>query len=415
MKWVRPSKVDGRVPAPPSKSAMIRAVVAASLAPGLTEIWNPSFCDDALAALGVAAALGAKVVRSEKSIKVRGRGRLVNSFLDCRESGLCLRLFAPVAALGQAEITLSGHGSLGRRPVGLMEGPLFDLGVACRSNGGFPPLIVKGPLRGGRTALDGSVSSQFLTGLLTALPACEGHSEIEVSGLKSRPYVDLTISVLSKFGITAVWDKQRDVFQVKGGQRFEAGKFEVEGDWSGAAFLLVAAAIAGRVTVKKLAADSCQADRRIVDALRDAGAAVSIENDSVSVEARDLRAFEFDATDCPDLFPPLAVLANFCEGLSSIRGVYRLRHKESDRARALVEELSRIGARLEVRGNVLRIHGGRLEGGVVSSRGDHRMAMAAAVAGLRAGNGVRVDGYQTVSKSYPRFFEDLASIGGDVS
>jgi len=415
MRWIKPSKIDGRVQAPPSKSVMIRAVAAASLADGVSEIRNPAFCDDALAALGISGALGARIVCSEKTVKIKGHGRPVKTVLDCGESGLCLRLFAPVAALGKKEITLLGQGSLKTRPVGMIEGPLCELGVDCRSQAGFPPLIVKGPLRGGRASLNGSVSSQFLTGLLTSLPTCPGDSELTVSKLKSRPYVDLTIEVLSKFGVSVGWDKTRDIFNIKGGQRFEPQKYEVEGDWSAAAFLLVAGALAGRITVGKLAGDSCQADKRVLDVLKAAGAKVSSRDSEVSVEAGDLRAFDFDASDSPDLFPPLAALACFCDGLSTIRGVYRLRHKESDRAKALVEELSRIGAHLEIRGNVMRIQGGRPEGGVIHSRGDHRMAMAGAVAGLRAGHGVRVEGSGAVAKSYPRFFEDLASIGGDVT
>ncbi len=412
MKWIKPSKIDGRVSAPPSKSAMIRAIAAASLAGGVSEIRNPAFCDDALAALGVSVALGARVACSEKTVKIKGQGRPVKATLDCGESGLCLRLFAPVAALGKKETTLSAQGSLKTRPVGMIEAPLAELGVVCRSNAGFPPLTVKGPMRGGRVSFDGSLSSQFLTGLLTSLPACEGDSELTVSKLRSRPYVDLTISVLERFGVKVEWNKTQDTFKVKGGQRFEPQRYEVEGDWSAAAFLLVAGAVAGRLTVANLDPDSRQADRRILEVLRDAGAAVATGGSEVSVTAGDLKAFDFDATDSPDLFPPLAVLACFCEGLSTIRGVYRLKHKESDRGTALVEEFSRIGGQFEIRGNVLRIQGRRLEGGVVDARGDHRLAMAGAVAGLRAGNGVRVEGSQAVSKSYPRFFDDLASVGG---
>jgi 3-phosphoshikimate 1-carboxyvinyltransferase len=348
-------------------------------------------------------------------VKIKGRGRPVKSVLDCGESGLSLRLFAPIAALGKREMTLQGQGTLRERPVGVIEAPLTQLGVACRSNGGFPPLTVKGPLRAGRVELDGSVSSQFLTGLLTALPVCEGDSEIAVSDLKSKPYVDLTLSVLSIFGVSVDWDKQHDVFTVQGGQRFEPRRYEVEGDWSGAAFLFVAAAIAGRIVVANLAPASRQADTRVLDALRAAGAAVSASDGTVTVAAGDLKAFEFDATDCPDLFPPLAALACFCDGRSAILGVERLRHKESNRASALVEEFSRIGGRLAVQGNVLRIQGRPLEGGAINARGDHRIAMAGAVAGLRAANGVWVEGPQCVSKSYPAFFEDLASVGGDIT
>ena len=414
MKWVKPSRIAGRLAAPPSKSAMIRATAAASLADGVTEITRPSFCDDALAGLGAAVGLGARVVCSDKMVKIKGPVGPVRNVLDCGESGLCLRLFAPIAALGRKEVILAGQGTLLTRPIGMIEAPLAGLGVACRSKAGFPPLTVKGPLRGGRVALDGSVSSQFLTGLLTALPLCEADSELSVIDLKSRPYVDLTISVLADFGVSVSWDKARDVFLVKGGQRYKPRKYEIEGDWSGAAFLLVAAALAGRLAVENLASDSFQADTRVLAALKDAGAAVSIKGTTVSVEARELTAFEFDATDCPDLFPPLAALACFCQGRSAIRGVERLRHKESDRAEALVEEFARLGGRLNIKGDVMTIGGGRLAGGTLDSRGDHRMAMAGAVAGLRAARGVRIERPQVVSKSYPRFFEDLASVGGDV-
>lgn len=415
MRWVKPSKISGRISAPPSKSAMIRATAAASLADGVSEIIRPSFCDDALAGLGVAIGLGAGVVCREKSVKIKGLGRSLRSVLDCRESGLCLRLFAPIAALGQREIILAAQGTLLKRPVGAIEAPLSNLGVACRSNGGFPPLTVKGPMRGGYVEFDGSVSSQFLSGLLTALPVCEDDSELAVRNLQSKPYVDMTISVLARFGITVSWDKRHDRFNVGGGQRFEPGRYVVEGDWSGAAFLLIAGAISGRITVENLAVSSCQADRRVLDVLSNAGAAVSVQEGEVSVGASDLKAFEFDATDCPDLFPPLAALACFCDGQSVIRGVERLRHKESDRASVLVAEFARLGGTLDIQGNIMAIQGGALKGGCVNSRGDHRIAMAGAVAGLRAASGVRVEGAEVVSKSYPSFFDDLASVGGDIT
>lgn len=415
MRWVKPSKIAGSVPAPPSKSAMIRATACATLAAGVSEILRPSFCEDALAGMRVAAGLGAEVIRSEGSVRIKGRGRPLKSPLDCGESGLCLRMFTPLAALGAKEAVLTGRKTLLKRPVGELERPLGRLGASCRTNGGFPPVAVKGPLRGGSTEVDGSLSSQFLSGLLAALPVCRDDSVLAVVNLQSKPYIDLTISILARFGIAIGWDKGRDVFSIRGGQRFEPRKFEVEGDWSAAAFLLVAGAVAGRIAVENLAAESCQADKRILQALLAAGAAVSVEEASVSVEAGDLRAFEVDATDCPDLFPPLVTLACFCDGRSLIHGVERLRHKESDRASTLAEEFARLGGRLEIRGNVMAVRGGALAGGAVDSRGDHRIAMAGAVAGLRAAKGVRVGGAGAVSKSYPRFFNDLASLGGDIS
>ncbi len=415
MNWIRPSKISGRIAAPSAKSAMIRATAAAALADGLSEIVRPSLCDDAVAGLGVAAALGAEVVREEGLIRITGPLRPRGGILDCGESGLCLRMFAPIAALGKERTVLEARGSLLTRPVGMMEETLTGLGVSVTSRHGFPPLCVEGPLRAGRIAVDGSVTSQLLTGLLLALPLCREDSRLSVSGLKSRPYVDLTISMLERFGVSASWDRDLDIIEVRGRQAYRPCRYEVEGDWSGAAFLLVAAALSGRVTVDRLSLDSRQADVRCLAALRDAGAAVSISGDSVTVEAGGLEAFEFDAVDCPDLFPPLAVLAGFCRGRSVIHGVERLRHKESDRAAALVEEFSRLGAALGVRGDALWIEGGGLDGGILDARGDHRLAMAGAVAGLRAAHGVRVVGPEAVAKSYPGFFADLAALGGDIS
>lgn len=415
MNWIKPSKIAGRAAAPPSKSAMIRATAAAALAKGVSELVRPSFCDDALAGLGIVADLGAEVIRGPETLSIRGPVKPRKKLLDCGESGLCLRLFTPLAALGTSEIVLTGLGTLMTRPVGMIETPLSHLGVAVRSSGGCPPLAVQGPIQGGSVRLDGSVTSQFLTGLLMALPLCLDGSRLWVANLKSRPYVEMTLDVLERFGVSVNWDRKRDVFSPAGRQRFRPQRFEVEGDWSSAAFLLVAAALAGRVTVENLRVDSLQADVRVLSALRDAGAAVSVDGESVTVEAGDLRAFAFDATDCPDLFPPLAVLACFCEGRTSIRGVERLRHKESDRAAALVEECSKLGGRLGIEGDAMWIDGGALVGGIVDSRGDHRLAMAGAVAGLRAVHGVRVKGPEAVAKSYPGFFSDLARIGGDIS
>jgi 3-phosphoshikimate 1-carboxyvinyltransferase len=415
MSWIRPSRINGRVAAPPSKSAMIRATAAAALAEGASEIVRPSFCDDALAGLGIVSALGAEVAREDGLVTIRGPISPRDGILDCGESGLCLRLFAPIAALGKGRITLAARGSLEARPVGPIEAPLAGLGASVATRSGFPPLSVEGPMRGGSVAVDGSVTSQFLTGLLTALPVCPDDSRLAVSDLKSRPYVEMTVSILERFSVFTNWDRDRDIFEIEGRRRLSPCRYEVEGDWSGAAFLLVAAALTGRVTVDHLSVDSRQADVRVLSALVDAGADVSISGDSVTAGAGALEAFEFDAVDCPDLFPPLTVLAGFCRGRSVIHGVDRLRHKESDRAAALVEELSRLGGSLGISGNSLWIEGGGLEGGVLDSRGDHRLAMAGAVAGLRAARGVRILGPEAVDKSYPGFFADLAALGGDIS
>ena len=225
----------------------------------------------------------------------------------------------------------------------------------------------------------------------------------------------LTISLLDRFGIAIEADPGFTRFRIKGGQSYRSGEYRVEGDWSGAAFILVAAAVGGEATVEGLSPNSLQADRRVLEALRAAGAELILAEDAVTVRCGDLRAFEFDATECPDLFPPLAALGLHCAGTSRIFGAGRLKHKESDRAAALVEELSGLGAAIAVRGDVLEIAPSRVRGGTLDARNDHRIAMAGALAGLASGAGVRVEGAECVAKSYPRFFEDLESLGGDVS
>ena len=422
-------EVGGRLRAPASKSSMQRAVACALLAEGESIIRAPSRSADCLAALGVARALGAIVDDRGESIAIRGvagvgdaglgpRGRGSRS-LSCGESGLCLRMFSPVAALFGGESELRAEGSLRRRPVGMIEAAMRELGAGCDTEGGLPPVRVRGPLRGGRAAVDGRASSQFLTGLLVALPLAPADSELEVYALASRGYVDLTLGTISAFGAAASRDSGFSRFQVRGSQRYMAADFTVEGDWSGAAFLLVAGALAARdegLAVYGLDATSSQPDRAILDALRDCGAAAEVEGNQVRVGRGSLRAFEFDAGDCPDLFPPLVALACACEGSTRIRGALRLKGKESDRAAALREEFGALGASITVDGDEMTVQGrgasgsGRLRGGRADSRGDHRIAMAAAIAALASDGGVEIAGAECVAKSWPGFFEDLAAI-----
>lgn len=393
----------------------LRAVAAALLCPEKSRIENPSTCDDAIAGLGAAEALGAHITKNDKQISIKGGGPIKTSTLNCRESGLSMRLFAAAAALRAEKIILSGTGSLLHRPMQMMESPLRSLGVFCRTRNGFPPVEIQGPLRSGTVEVDGSLSSQFLTGLLMTLPLCGGDSEVRVSRFKSRPYVDMTLSLLRCFGVSVIPNEGFDKFFVQGGQRYRGTDYAVEGDWSGASFFLVAGAICGRVSVRNLQKNSPQADRKILEALEAANGRVNFQEDTVSSEESNLRAFSFDASECPDLFPPLTALACFCRGKSRITGVDRLKHKESDRAQALVSEFSKIGASLQISGNCLEIEGKKLKGGTVNTHNDHRIAMACAAAGLRSTEGVLIPGWQCVSKSYPEFFDDLFSLGGDVS
>lgn len=413
MKSITRSTISGSVAAPASKSMMGRAVAAALLADGISVIRNPSYCDDARTALDIIGALGAVMSEGEK-LAIRGTGKRLlypkKGSLDCRESGLCMRMFTPIAALLDREVALYASGSLCSRPMGMAEG-LGALGVVCRTDRGHAPIRVRGLMKGGDITVDASVSSQLLTGLLMALPLCETDSRIAVTGLKSTPYVRMTLSLLEGFGVTITYDEGLTEFVVKGGQEYRPASYTVEGDWSGAAFLLVAGALAGSVTVTGLDLASPQADRAIVEVLETAGAAVRTGTDCVSVEKRELKAFHFDATDCPDLFPPLVALASGCAGKSGIVGLERLVHKESNRAEALASEFSKLGILVEGVGNTMQVRGGTVRGAQVESHNDHRIAMACAVAALRAEGNVAITGEACVTKSYPDFFFDLAALG----
>jgi len=374
-------------------------------------ILNPSRCDDALSAAGIVQALGAVVEWGEDRVVVSPNAKSREDVLDCGESGLCARLFAPIAALGGRETRLAGRGSLLRRPLGPIDGPLAALGAAAASAGGFLPLTVKGPLRGGRAVVDGSTSSQFVSGLLMALPRAESNSILEVRNLTSIPYVELTLRMLAEFGVAVAHEGFR-TFQIPGRQTYAGSEYRVEGDWSGAAFLLTAAALAGSVRVTGLDPGSSQPDRRILDVLDEAGAIVRISDAGVEVARNPLRSFEIDAAHCPDLVPVLVPLAARARGLSVIGGADRLASKESDRANALIREFGSLGVDIHAKQGCLLVRGGAIRAGRVNSHGDHRIAMALAVAGLAAEGPVAIDGAECARKSYPGFFEVLRTLGG---
>jgi len=409
---VRPSGIHGEIKAPPSKSVMLRALAAALLSKSTTTIKNPSFCEDAMAGLNVVEKLGGNVVMGNDFVEIQGGLSPSGDCLNCNESGLCLRMFTPIATLCDQELTLTGEGSLADRPVAMVEFPLRQLGVHCITTDGFLPVIVKGPLKGGSAVLDGSTSSQFLTGLLMALPAVPYDSSLSVTNLRSKPYIDITLYLQKEFGVV-IENRNYEVFKIRGGQHYSRNEYSIEGDWSGAAFLLVAGALSGHVTVTGLNLDSPQGDKKVLKALLAAGANVTCTDEKVAIVKDTLKAFTFDATHCPDLFPPLAALACFCRGTSFIHGVERLKYKESHRAQALEREFSALGADIKIVRNVMRVTGKMLSGGRVNSHNDHRIAMAAAAAGTAAAGAVSIENPQCVAKSYPGFFEALGSLGGD--
>lgn len=423
--WIEPSTASGLVRAPASKSAMQRAVACAGLADGRSVLTNPSFCDDSLAAMDVARKLGAAIERRTDSVVIFGGLRPVPEGIvaSCGESGLCLRMYSAIAALLDVPVDLLAEGSLRNRPAAMVQEALARAGVSCRTRNGFPPVRVQGPVRGGAFRVDGSESSQFLTGLLIALAKAPLDSTVDVEGLASRGYIDLTLGIMGHFGARSERDARFRHFSIEGGSGYEAREYEVEGDWSAGAFLLAAGALAagpGGLRVDGLSPESSQPDRAMLEALSLAGAESRVDQDCVTVRASGLNGFLFDARDCPDLFPPLVALASGCEGETRIKGVSRLRNKESDRAEALVTEFGRLGLPISIEADELVIRpavgkDGRLRGGLIASHGDHRIAMAVAVAGLAAGGRVGIRGAACVAKSYPDFFKDLGLLGASIS
>jgi 3-phosphoshikimate 1-carboxyvinyltransferase len=412
---------------------MQRACAAALLHRGTTRILNPGHSNDDLAAIDVIQKLGATVSKEQSlnekinstSIIVHSNGvQPIGDTMNCGESGLGIRMFTPIAALSDQSITVEGIGSLLKRPMYFFDTIFPKLGIEIQSQAGYLPIQIKGPLKPANIEIDGSLSSQFLTGLLMAFAASENaNAVIKVEGLKSKPYIDLTLSVLNAFG----WKVQHQDYK-----RFEFLAhppladhidYTVEGDWSGAAFLLVAGAIAGPIVVKGLQLNSTQADKAVMQALKDAGASIDINENAIQIgPAKDkagvvgsLKAFEFDATHCPDLFPPLVALAAVCNGVTILHGVSRLAHKESDRGLTLQKEFAKLGIRIELNQDRMMVYGGTgIKGAEVFSQHDHRIAMACGVAALCADGPITITDAEAVNKSYTDFFKHLQHLGAKV-
>ena len=413
---VSPSDVKGTIYAPASKSAMQRACAAALLRGGQTVLHNPGVSNDDEAALDIITQLGATVEKTNNTIVIDSKGvNPVSNEINCGESGLSARMFTSIAALSKTPISVTGKGSLVKRPFSFFTEVLPPLGVQCSSEEGLLPLRIQGPLQPKNIEIDGSLSSQFLTGLLFAFSAAGATDvAITVHNLNSKPYIDLTLQVMKDFGLAVPQNNGFQSFYFPASTSTKSASqpinYAVEGDWSGGAFLLVAGAIAGDLVVKGLNVFSTQADKAILQALMQTGAGMSIEESQIQVRKSKLKPFHFNATDCPDLFPPLVALAAYCDGTSVIEGVHRLTHKESNRALTLQEEFAKMGVEITFQDDLMIIKGGDVvKSAVVHSRHDHRIAMACAVAALGAEGDVTVEEAEAVNKSYPQFWDHLQS------
>lgn len=391
---IEKSIARGEVIAPPSKSMAHRLLIAAAVASGESEIIGLPDCDDAVATLSCLSALGVEIEKTERGAKVRGKHPSEyesETSLDCNESGSTLRFLIPLALLSGRKITFTGSARLMERPQSEYEKICAEKGLLFERADG--KITVQGPLTSGNYTLLGNVSSQFITGLLFALACLQGDSTIEIlPPVESRPYIDLTISALKKFGVKIKWKGENKLF-VKGGQAFKSRKISVEGDHSGAAFLLALKMLGGKIKIRGLDKKSKQGDKVCISYLK-----------------RLKKGFDtLDISDCPDLAPVLFAFAAANHG-GRFLGTARLKIKESDRADVMRQELLKFGVNVDVKENETLVGAGlQPPQEPLFGHNDHRIVMALCV--LLTKTGGEIEGYSAVKKSYPAFFKDLKGLG----
>lgn len=409
---ISPSSVLGSVTAPPSKSAGHRSLICAAFCNQPVVVHNCGDSNDITATIEALKTLGSEIRRDGKTVTVSPIGRNnKNVIINCNESGSTARFMIPIAAaLGADNITFQGRGRLPERPFDIISEALRQNGVSCSSNN--LPMTVSGQLKAGRFEIAGNVSSQYISGLLLALSIIDGESEIILTTpLESRDYVMMTVNELKIFGADIQFDNNR--FSIKGKPYLEASDRTVEGDWSQGAFHLCLGAICGEVTVKGLDVSSLQGDKAVVEILKQFGADISVNNNGITVRKSPLKGITIDASQIPDLVPILAVTSAFASGTTTIVKAERLRIKESDRLLETAMRLKAFGIDVTETSDGLIIKGGRPKGADITSANDHRIVMAFSVMAANSDGQTMIDGCEAINKSYPDFFEDFSSLGGE--
>lgn len=413
---ITPSSLRGDIQLPSSKSYCHRSIIAAALAEGESRIECVSFSDDILATIAGVQGMGVVVKQAKDCLLIKGGLSAKESFtVDCKESGSTLRFLMPLALLTHQPALFVGQGQLSQRPLAPYLEIFKEQGIRYSSES--LPMEIYGTLQPGHYKVKGSISSQFITGLLFALPLLRKDSHIQITDtLESKDYITMTLQVLKIFGIHILQEDEQNYF-IKGNQAYQPAHYQVESDFSQAAFWLTAGAIQGEIVCRGLSLDSQQGDKAILDVIAAAGGYIDTVRDGIKVSAPSaLKAFTADVSQCPDIAPVLAVLASVSEGNSHILGAGRLRYKECDRLKAISAELNKLGAQVTEGEDFLSIVGQpQLEGGQVSSWGDHRIAMALAIASLKCKNPVVIHNSGVISKSYPNFYEDFKMLGGNIN
>lgn len=409
---ISPSKAFGSMTAPPSKSAGHRSLICAALCDQSITIHNCGLSNDITATIEALKALGAEINRDGLTVTVSpAKKNNRNCIIDCNESGSTARFMIPVAcALGAENVTFTGRGRLPERPFDIIAQALRKNGITCSSNN--LPMTVSGQLKAGRFQIAGNVSSQYISGLLLALSITEGVSEIVLTTpLESRDYVMMTVSELRTFGVEI--EVLNDRFIIKGKPYLKTINRTVEGDWSQAAFYLCLGAIGGDVTVSGLDMNTLQGDSTIVELLKQFGAKITVTDNAVNVKKSELHGITIDASQIPDLVPILAVTAAFANGKTVITHAERLRIKESDRLLETALRLKAFGIDVTETSDGLEITGGVPKGSEITSANDHRIVMAFSIMAANAVGTSAIDDCEAINKSYPNFFKDFSSLGGE--
>ena len=415
---IKESTLNGTFPVPGSKSHTIRAVAFGALAEGTSEIRNPLVSEDSLSSLNGAEALGAQVEKLGSLWKIRGNGgiiRLSRKLLDMGNSGTSLRIFSGLAALGCEEVSFDGDSSLRTRVMAPLLSAYEQMGVSVKSTGGgFCPLSVKGPVRGGKVEIE-CKSSQFLTALLVSLPLAKGDTEITVTKLNEVPYVEITLDWLYRMSVR--YEKSNDLkwFKIYGEQKYGAFKFSVPGDFSTATFPLVAAAVTGgEIRLENLDFNDRQGDKEVFTYLEKMGAEIIRGPQMTTVKSKGmLRGIEMDLNSTPDALPALAVAGCFAEGQTVLKNVPQARIKETDRIACMTCELRKMGADITELEDGMIIRKSSLRGAELEGHGDHRIVMSLAIAGMFAEGETTINGAEAASVTYPEFFKHFQNAGAD--
>ena len=412
-----PSKLNGNVAAPPSKSCMHRALICAAAADKPTKIICNSFSKDIEATIACLSALGARFEYTDASVTVfpieKGSSDDV-CILDCNESGSTLRFMLPFAAALGKKCVFVGAERLGNRPLLPLCDALSAHGVTPSYKETFLPCNIEGNLSGGTFEIPGDISSQFITGLLFALGVIGGGEIKTTTPLQSGPYIDITVDMQRRFGITV--EKIPTGYIVPPGQKYTSpGEVVIEGDYSNGAFWLVAGAVGSEesITCSSLSENSLQGDSKIVEILEKMGADITRCKSDITVKKSTLNAVHVDCSDIPDIVPILCVAATAAEGTTVFENIQRLRAKESDRVQTTVDMLQSLGGRIKADENTITVEKSTLTGGTITSANDHRIAMSAAVASLMCSGDVTIDIAEAVSKSYPDFYDKFKMLGGE--